>query len=177
VTQLIVSLLGFFLTLVLIKLAQQVFVCVNGIAKISGRRKQFSLSFLTARHRRNLNLASVFQDDKVAFCPSEVGCVKGRDCPPPEVSPARWDQSCTSHFKSYSTEKCEVSNCPKVEMHGPKMLQDFDRSSQFSLSYQLRTTPDASISYRKITINLSDASIFPALTSARTDLILVLHSE
>jgi len=141
------------------------------VAGVKNFRSHFSQPAIAGTLPRN------FRTTKWRSAIAKVECVKGRDCPPPEVSPARWDQSCTSHFKSHSTEKCVVSNCPKVEMHGPKMLQDFDRSSQFSLSYQLRTTPDASISYGKIRINLSDASIFSALTSARTDLILVLHSE
>jgi hypothetical protein len=54
------------LTIVMIKLAKQVFLCANGITRISGWRKELAFALLAARHGRNLALIS--QDDEVALC-------------------------------------------------------------------------------------------------------------
>ena len=61
-----VMLLGFFLALMPIKLAEQVFLCANGIRRISGRSKEFAVALLAACHWGNLALIS--QEDEVALC-------------------------------------------------------------------------------------------------------------
>ena len=61
-----VRLRGWFLTIVMIKLAKQVFLCANGITRIGGRSKELSFALLAACHSGNLALIS--QDDEVAIC-------------------------------------------------------------------------------------------------------------
>jgi hypothetical protein len=50
----------------MIKLGKQVFLCANGITRISGRSKELSFALLAACHSGNLALKS--QDDEVALC-------------------------------------------------------------------------------------------------------------
>jgi hypothetical protein len=54
-----------FLTIVMIKLARQVFLGANGITRISGRSKELAFALLAACHSGNLGLKS--QDDEVAL--------------------------------------------------------------------------------------------------------------
>ena len=61
-----VGLRGWFLTIVMIKLAKQVFLCANSITRIGGRSKELAFALLTACHSGNLALIS--QDDEVALC-------------------------------------------------------------------------------------------------------------
>jgi hypothetical protein len=61
-----VGLRASFLTIVMIKLANQVFLCANGVARISGRSKELAFALLAACHSGNLALKS--QDDEVALC-------------------------------------------------------------------------------------------------------------
>jgi hypothetical protein len=50
----------------MIKLAKQVFLCANGIARINGGSKELAFALLAACHGGNLALIS--QDDEVALC-------------------------------------------------------------------------------------------------------------
>jgi hypothetical protein len=62
----VLRLVGLSLTLVMIKLAKQVFLCASGIMRISGWSKELALALRTACHRRNLVFVS--QNDEVALC-------------------------------------------------------------------------------------------------------------
>jgi hypothetical protein len=53
-----VRLRGLFLTIVMIKLAKQVFLCANDITRIRGRSKEFAFALLAASHGGNLALIS-----------------------------------------------------------------------------------------------------------------------
>jgi len=47
----------------------------------------------------------------------------------PEVSPARWEPIRSLPISGVTLQRdVKSANCPKVEMYGPKMLQDSDRS-------------------------------------------------
>jgi len=61
-----VGLRGRFLTVVTIKFAKKVFLCANGIARISGRSKELAFALLAPGHGGNRALIS--QDDEVALC-------------------------------------------------------------------------------------------------------------
>jgi hypothetical protein len=51
---------------VMINLAKQVFLCANGVTRISGRSKKLAFALLAACHGGNFGLIS--QDDEVALC-------------------------------------------------------------------------------------------------------------
>jgi hypothetical protein len=53
-------------TIVMINLAKQVFLCANGVTRISGRSKKLAFALLAACHGGNFGLIS--QDDEVALC-------------------------------------------------------------------------------------------------------------
>jgi hypothetical protein len=53
-------------TIVMIKLATQVFLCANGITRINGGNKELAFALLAACHGGNFALIS--QDDEVALC-------------------------------------------------------------------------------------------------------------
>lgn len=59
-------LLGFFLTIVMIKLAEQAFLSSNSITIISSWSKEFELALLAACHYGNV--AFISQEDEVALC-------------------------------------------------------------------------------------------------------------
>ena len=61
-----VMLLGFFLALMRIKLAEQVMLNSNSITIISGRSKEFALALRAASHCGNFVFVS--QNDKAALC-------------------------------------------------------------------------------------------------------------
>jgi hypothetical protein len=61
-----VGLPGFFLTVMPIKLAEEVFLGFKRIMRISGWGKELALAFGAGRHCRHLVLVS--QDDEVTFC-------------------------------------------------------------------------------------------------------------
>ena len=59
-------LFGFFLALMSIKLAEQVFLSRNSITRINGRSKEFALALRTACHCGNFALES--QNDEATLC-------------------------------------------------------------------------------------------------------------
>jgi hypothetical protein len=54
------------LAIVMIKLAKKIFLCANGISRISGRSKELAFALLAACHSGNFALKS--EDDEVALC-------------------------------------------------------------------------------------------------------------
>jgi hypothetical protein len=54
----------------MIKLAKQVFLCANGITRISGRSEELAFALLATCHSGNLALKS--QDDEGALCHGAV---------------------------------------------------------------------------------------------------------
>jgi hypothetical protein len=50
----------------LVKFAEQVFLCAKGIMRICGRSKELAFALLAPGHRGNR--ASISQDDEIALC-------------------------------------------------------------------------------------------------------------